>query len=732
MFKHFIPYFLLSVLCTTAAAEPPSPPASSKKQSQSFFEKFQTLRQSFDAPTPQELNDIESEHLPVDYDVEYVPMSADEEESNGAFTPTADEVAAQNLPPDVAGIPATSTATTPALPAALPASPPSPEPSSATPLNNVIPNIIGREPKIEMPKLYIKDLITSSEKKEKIPSIYYRKKEKSPSKDPSPAVQKEDLPADYDRPKKRPDSGYHNQRLPSMVNKKEYSKDNNHLPTAYYVNEYKQILFDSAAEGKTDILRTLVDYFDNVDIRDEQGNTPLLYATMAGNINSVRSLLFMDADPNIKNYRGTTPLYAAIFSGRADLTALLLEHGADPAEVTSNNQSLLMIAATLKNKAIMEQLFAHTPNMDVNAKMANGDTILHHAIKQQSIPMVQLLLKHGANPNTRNSSSHTPLMLAAYAGNAQIVDLLLQADADPDEVNNSGYNATQVATARGFNVIAETIQTKSIELSLNGHKSKTNPAITSSELNSLPATKKTINKTTPKKSPPTKKTTKKLSKPVTEKSRPTPPAVPQTSTSKAEEKPADSSTSATQTTPAPAEAPTEKKPEVTTPPAPTSAETPAPQPTPTQPPAGDSSSAPELPKSSEVPAPTSPEAPSEVPNSSQTPTQPALGASSPIPATPITPNTELPANDPKAILRYHLERMLHPENVTTSPTITPTPSIPAPAANQTLVPETVPAAPIQEAPLTPPATTPEAPATPEVEKLLPLDGDDLPPLPSLD
>lgn len=68
----------------------------------------------------------------------------------------------------------------------------------------------------------------------------------------------------------------------------------------------------------------------NIDIRDRNGNTPLILASQLGFSDGVKVLLARGANPNARNDRGETPLIYAVQS-RDPLTArALLEAGGDP------------------------------------------------------------------------------------------------------------------------------------------------------------------------------------------------------------------------------------------------------------------------------------------------------------------------------------------------------------------------------------------------------------------
>lgn len=67
-----------------------------------------------------------------------------------------------------------------------------------------------------------------------------------------------------------------------------------------------------------------------VDIRDKQGNTPLLIAAQLSDADSARLLLLARADVNATNTRGETPLIVAVQQRDQATIRLLLAAGANP------------------------------------------------------------------------------------------------------------------------------------------------------------------------------------------------------------------------------------------------------------------------------------------------------------------------------------------------------------------------------------------------------------------
>lgn len=66
-----------------------------------------------------------------------------------------------------------------------------------------------------------------------------------------------------------------------------------------------------------------------IDLKDGQGNTPLMVAARIGNLDAARVLISRGANLNVTNATGETPLIAAVQRRDSAMTRLLLTQGAD-------------------------------------------------------------------------------------------------------------------------------------------------------------------------------------------------------------------------------------------------------------------------------------------------------------------------------------------------------------------------------------------------------------------
>jgi ankyrin repeat protein len=77
--------------------------------------------------------------------------------------------------------------------------------------------------------------------------------------------------------------------------------------------------------------------------RGPGGSTPLMYAALYGDSDSVQRLLKSGADPNVRNDAGATALMWAVED--PEITRLLLRHGADVNARSGDSMTPLIIAA---------------------------------------------------------------------------------------------------------------------------------------------------------------------------------------------------------------------------------------------------------------------------------------------------------------------------------------------------------------------------------------------------
>ena len=135
-----------------------------------------------------------------------------------------------------------------------------------------------------------------------------------------------------------------------------------------------------------------------------------------------------------------TPLVKAAWDGDEEIVKTLIAAGAKVnAKATDTGETALINAVSNKNKAIAEMLLA--AGADVSIKNRFDFNALNIAVAANNQELAALLLDHGANVET-DTSTLTPLMFAASAGNVDMIRFLVKRGA---KVNRGASEGGQTA-----------------------------------------------------------------------------------------------------------------------------------------------------------------------------------------------------------------------------------------------------------------------------------------------
>lgn len=184
-----------------------------------------------------------------------------------------------------------------------------------------------------------------------------------------------------------------------------------------------------------------------INARDAFQQTPLMLAVLdeRPDENVIQVLLRLGADPNTANIFGGTPYSAAVERGHTTVVASLRSHGGK--ETPMSRSAPLRIAAQKGLLREVQEILQQHP------EWAGAHDDLHrtalHLAAGSSLPIVELLLRHGADVNARDYGDNTPLHVAAAEGKLEIVLALLAKQADLRAVNRQRVTPLLNAASHG-------------------------------------------------------------------------------------------------------------------------------------------------------------------------------------------------------------------------------------------------------------------------------------------
>jgi uncharacterized protein len=226
----------------------------------------------------------------------------------------------------------------------------------------------------------------------------------------------------------------------------------------------------AAAQSQPRMVRLLLDHGAKVDLRattrdwqrrvtaegrpkdmEHGGFTALLYAAREGCVECARELLRSKADVNLADPDGVTPLVLALMNIHWDMARYFIEAGADVNQWDSYGRTPLYAAVDMNT--LPKGRHVDLPSLDETA----------------GLQVIQMLLDRGANPNAQLklrvphrqipydrytepmlNIGATPLLRAAKAGDVPVVRLLLAHGALADLPNFNGDTPLMAAVGKGW------------------------------------------------------------------------------------------------------------------------------------------------------------------------------------------------------------------------------------------------------------------------------------------
>ncbi|KAJ3443517.1 mitogen-activated protein kinase kinase kinase 20-related [Anaeramoeba flamelloides] len=163
-----------------------------------------------------------------------------------------------------------------------------------------------------------------------------------------------------------------------------------------------------------------------------------------GDVGKVKQLISEGLDVNYKNEYFTTPLHLSCRESQFGITKLLIENGCEIDPRDENGTTPLHSACECRSFEIADLLVSK--GADVNAVDYCDKTPLYFACNSSSLEICEMLISKGADINTVcGEEMETCLHLTTYLNNHKLMNLLLKHGANPLILNGESQIVSEMA-----------------------------------------------------------------------------------------------------------------------------------------------------------------------------------------------------------------------------------------------------------------------------------------------
>jgi len=220
-------------------------------------------------------------------------------------------------------------------------------------------------------------------------------------------------------------------------------------------DENGTLLHVAAYQGATETLEVILTDQQFLEIIDEyngQSQTALLCAAERGHADAVAVLINHGADPNIRDGGGYAALHVAASGGHAEMIVALVNNSSTDIDLRDNeSRTALFLAAEGGHANAMEILLRH--GADPNVRDANKQPILHFAAKQYLLRLPEVV-----------SNSTGRRIQQAYSG---CLKLLIQDVADPGATDANDETVLHIAAKSRITSLTEILLTSGRHMAVN-------------------------------------------------------------------------------------------------------------------------------------------------------------------------------------------------------------------------------------------------------------------------
>ncbi|WP_347292251.1 ankyrin repeat domain-containing protein, partial [uncultured Brachyspira sp.] len=234
--------------------------------------------------------------------------------------------------------------------------------------------------------------------------------------------------------------------------------------------DYEHI--ESRYDENSSVAEYLINNGADINVTNEDGETPLMYASKVHNIKVIELLIQKGADINaFDNYGNTALIYGV---NNLETVKLLVENGADVNFYKGGSTALISACEYSHERNIDVIKYLVSKNANINAQDNKGDTALNKTLDTSDegsidildFEIAHFLIEQGADVNIKNKREYTTFIyLGMGEGNfnnksfqeyrIKLAEVLLEKGADINAKDYNGYTSLMWACASSGSRFAE-------------------------------------------------------------------------------------------------------------------------------------------------------------------------------------------------------------------------------------------------------------------------------------
>lgn len=244
-------------------------------------------------------------------------------------------------------------------------------------------------------------------------------------------------------------------------------------PTALTAFDHRgyTLLHRAALEGRADVVRFLLERGVAVDIKTERGRVrPLHLAAEKGHVETIELLLDngaeLDAVAGAGHLNKRTALTAAVINDHVAAAELLLKRGAEVTPGTRGERDVMIRAAWHRRYELFPLLLKAGANVETRGP--RRITPLHVAVRRNVAELIDILVNHGADVNAVAYLDMTPLHYGVHwwSSKPEIIHQIIDLGADVTAQTKEGHTPLHLAARFGFYEAAEALLEKGAPLDI--------------------------------------------------------------------------------------------------------------------------------------------------------------------------------------------------------------------------------------------------------------------------